>query len=132
MPTARPIMKIMFSTKKERPKTCPSREAAPKATIMEATARIIGISAATRAPNTTISITIAMGTPNISPFASPSWATSFKVLTDGSLACNQDSKAGPGPRLFHDVYDFTDVVAGVVEFAGHGEGHDGGAAVFGY
>ena len=67
MPTARPIMVIMFSTKKDSPKTSPSKEAAPMATIMDAAATTTGISTATRAPNTNTRMIRAMGIPNISP-----------------------------------------------------------------
>ena len=69
MPTAKPIMVMMFSTKKDSSKTWPTRAAAPVATTMDTTAITNGTKAAARAPSTTTRMIKAMGTPNISPFS---------------------------------------------------------------
>ena len=54
MPTARPIIVIMLVTKKESSPTWPTTAVRPKAIAIETIARMIGTTAATRAPKTTI------------------------------------------------------------------------------
>jgi hypothetical protein len=67
MPTARPIIVIMFTTKKLSGYACPMIAEAATARAMAMTARTIGIQAAPNVPNTTRRITTAMPIPKISP-----------------------------------------------------------------
>ncbi len=67
MPTARPIIVIMFVTKKDSWYTCPTRLVSASETTMAATARPIGSSAETRLPNTISSTIRATGMPIDSP-----------------------------------------------------------------
>ena len=53
MPTARPIITSMFTTKKESSNAWPTSAVRPSATTIETTARTIGTSEATSAPKTT-------------------------------------------------------------------------------
>ncbi len=51
----------------------------------------------------------------------------LKVLRDGSLARDQDLEVGLHPGLVHEAYDTADVVGGIVELSCHGKGNDGSA-----
>ena len=67
MPTASPIAVIMFTTKKESWKPCPTMKAKPSAVTIAISATTRGMPAATAAPNTATRMSSATGAPMPSP-----------------------------------------------------------------
>ncbi len=77
MPTANPIMVMMFSTRKFNSQTCPISADTPTATTIDAIASTSGMPAATAAPNTMSRMISATGMPIISPRSAFSADSSF-------------------------------------------------------
>ena len=79
MPSASPIIVIMFTMKNDRSKALPTMAVAPTAAVIDTIATRIGMPAATSAPNTTTRITRATAIPIASPLSNADSPSELKT-----------------------------------------------------
>ena len=114
MPSARPIAVIMLTMKKDSEVTWPTTEEMATVTMIDTMAMLIGMNAATRAPNTRSSTIIAAGSPNFSsPFVEVGLRELGEVVVERVHPGDVDLEVGGGVRGDDLVEHVDDPVLGV-------------------